>query len=265
MSNGERFLDREPSRRDERWLFIASPIIVLLLWEAAVATHLIDGRFFPPPHKIFAKIWELAVHEDLHEDVLASMRRIVVGTAMGFFPGVLLGIGMGLSRWTRAFFAPLVALSYPIPKIAILPLLLIIFGIGEMTNLMVVAIGVFFLSLINTFDGVRRIPKQYFEVARVYGVSKRDVFFRIVLPATAPSIFTGLKLGAGYGLILIVAAEMIAARHGLGHRIWNSWETYIITELYACLFLISLIGIALAFLLEKLETRIIHWKQKDAD
>lgn len=242
-------------------LSVASPFIVLAFWEMGVRVGLLDRRFFPPPSEILSELLRLLLEDNLGRDIRSSLRRIGFGLLVGFIPGTLLGMVMGLKDWVRAFFAPLVALTYPIPKIAILPLLLIIFGIGEASKIMVVAIGVFFLALINTYDGVRQIPKIHFEVARVYRIRRLEVFRRIVLPATFPAIFTGLKLGVGYGLVLIVAAEMVAAGSGIGYRIWMAWETFLIAELYACLATISLIGIGLAVILEKLEEKIIHWKR----
>jgi ABC-type nitrate/sulfonate/bicarbonate transport system permease component len=241
-------------------IYVASPIFVLALWEMSARTGLIDARFFPPPTLIIAQFGPLFLEDKFHVDIGSSMWRITAGVALGFIPGAVLGMIMGFSRLARAFFAPLVALTYPIPKIAILPLLLIIFGLGNLSNIMVVTIGVFFLSLINTQAGVAQIPKIHFEVARVFRVSRSQIFWRIVLPASLPGVFTGLKLGVGYGLILIVAAEMVAANSGIGYRIWLSWELYLIKDIYACLITISIIGILLSVSLDKLEEKIVHWK-----
>ncbi len=256
------FVQREESEIKHRLLFVASPFIVLSAWELFARVGVIDGRFFPPPTAIIKEVFELLIEGGLGWDILSSLRRIMLGTILGFVPGVLLGIIMGLWPFGRAFFSPLVALTYPIPKIAILPLLLIVFGLGELSNIMVVTIGVFFLGVINTYAGVRQISRTHFEVAKVYGISRWSTFLKIVLPASFPDIFTGLKLGIGYGLILIVAAEMMAAGSGLGFRIWKSWETFAIRELYGCLALISFLGVVFAVLLEKLEEKAIPWKSK---
>ncbi len=243
-----------------RIIYISSPFFVLFLWEISARTGIIDARFFPPPTQILKQFIPLFVEDKFYIDIGSSMWRIAAGVALGFIPGAILGMIMGLSRTARAFFSPLVALTYPIPKIAILPLLLIIFGLGNFANIMVVAIGVFFLSLINTYAGVGQIPKIHFEVARVFRISRMEVFKSIILPASLPGVFTGLKLGVGYGLILIVAAEMVAANAGIGFRIWMSWETYLIKDIYVCLATISTIGIILSVGLDKLEEKIIHWK-----
>ncbi len=241
-------------------VFVASPLVLLAIWEACGRLELVDVRFFPLPTRIAAYLVWLLREDALLLDILASLRRIGLGLAIGFVPGVFLGLAMGLSAWARAALGPIVALTYPIPKIAILPLLLIIFGLGETSNVMVVAIGVFFLALINTYGGVTQIPAIHFDVARVYRVRPLRRLTHIVLPAAFPGIYTGLKLAVGYGLILIVAAEMVAAGSGIGYRIWTSWETYVIVELYACLAVISLIGVVLSVALEGLERVLAHWK-----
>ncbi len=239
---------------------MASPLVLLGIWELCGRMGWLDVRFFPLPTRIAAYLLWLFREDALLVDIGSSMRRIGLGLLVGFVPGALLGLAMGLSSWARVILGPLVALTYPIPKIAILPLLLIIFGLGETSNVMVVAIGVFFLALINTYSGVSQIPAIHFDVARVYRVRPWRRLTHIVLPAAFPGIFTGLKLAVGYGLILIVAAEMVAAGSGIGYRIWTSWETYVIIELYACLAVISGIGVLMSVALEALERVLAHWK-----
>ena len=241
-------------------VFVASPLTLLAIWELCGRMGWLDVRFFPLPTKIAAYLVWLFREDALIVDILASLRRIGLGLLIAFVPGVLVGLAMGLSSWARMALGPLVALTYPIPKIAILPLLLIIFGLGETSNVMVVAIGVFFFALINTYGGVRQIPAIHFDVARVYGVRPWRRLTHIVLPAAFPAIFTGFKLAVGYGLILIVAAEMVAADAGIGYRIWTSWETYVIIELYAGLAVISVMGVLLSVGLEALERVLAHWK-----
>ncbi len=241
-------------------VFVASPLVLLAIWEICGRGGWLDVRFFPLPTKILVHLVWLFREDALIVDILASLRRIGLGLAVAFLPGVLIGLAMGLSSWARMALGPLVALTYPIPKIALLPLLLIIFGLGETSNVAVVAIGVFFFALINTYGGVSQIPAIHFDVARVYNVRPWRRLTHIVIPAAFPAIFTGLKLAVGYGLILIVAAEMVAADAGIGYRIWTSWETYVILELYAGLAVISILGVALSVSLEALERVLAHWK-----
>src|SRR5207245_7563308 len=139
-------------------------------------------------------------------------------------PGVILGITMGLSRPVRAAVDPLVASTYPIPKSAILPLILLIFGLGEASKIVMVALGVFYPVVINTMGGVLQIQKIYLDVGRNFRANRWQTFRTIALPGALPSIMTGIKLGVGMGLILIAIAEMVGAKEGIGFMIWDAWQ-----------------------------------------
>src|SRR5687768_14108215 len=153
----------------ERLLSIFSPILLLLLWEVLVQTGMLDKRFFPAPSSIVGTFTNLITSGELWKHLTASISRIAVGFVMGAIPAILLGITMGLFRWPRAFFSPMVAALYPIPKIAILPLIMLIFGLGEMSKYVIIAIGVFFLVLYNTWAGVMNIPHIYLDVGKNFG------------------------------------------------------------------------------------------------
>lgn len=235
------------------------------LWETVAQLGWIDVRFFPAPSEILRTAIKMAhtTHpltgeNEYFSHLFASLQRVVWGTLFGFLPGVVVGLLMGLLPTLRAFVNPLVSLTYPIPKIAILPLLLMIFGLSETTKILVIAIGVFFLVLINTLQGVSQIPQIYFEVAEVYKIGTFRRFFRIVLPGAFPYIFTGLRLGVGYGLVLIVAAEFVS-KSGLGFLIWQSWELFLVEQMYVGLVSISLLGYVLNLVLERLEKRLVPW------
>jgi len=260
---------REEGQLKRRILYVASPLLVLALWELVARAGMIDVRFFPPPTKIFQAMIDMAGRTDpltgkieLWQHLGASLSRIFWGSLLGFIPAVIIGLLMGLSPTLRAFLNPLVSVTYPIPKIAILPLLLLIFGLGEMSKIVVLAIGIFFLGLINTLQGVLQIPQIYFEVGHVYRVGWWRQFFLIVLPGAFPSIFTGLRLGVGYGLVLIVAAEFVGAKTGIGYLIWQSWEAFLVEDMYVGLILISLLGYLFNIFLERLEARFVPWSGK---
>ena len=144
-------------RNFDRFMSIASPISLLLLWEIAALRDWIDTRFFPAPSKIFETMWALMESGRLWVDLLASLSRMFWVFIWGGIPALVLGIAMGLNRTLRAIFEPLVSAIYPIPKSAILPLILLIFGFGEASKVVMVAIGLFFPILINTMAGVMEI------------------------------------------------------------------------------------------------------------
>ncbi len=241
------------------WLF-ASPLGILLFWEISTRSNLLDARFFPAPSSIFYYLIFISPGEGLWTDINASLYRIFWGYLAGCISGIALGVSMGLNRTVRTIIYPLVALLYPIPKIAILPLIMLIFGIGEMSKIVVVAIGSFFLVLINTLHGVDGVAKIYHDIAQVYHIKKHNFVLRVILPGALPAIFTGLKLAIGYSLVIVVAAEFSGADAGIGYLIWQSWETFSIKAMYAGIFVIGALGLVFSLMLNFLEQRLTPWR-----
>ncbi len=247
-------------RARERILGIVSPFALLLVWEVAARLHFIDTRFFPAPSSVLVVLIEMLRSGELVTNTLVSLRRLALGTLIGGVPALILGIAMGLNRWVRAVVDPIVAATYPIPKSAILPLALLIFGLGEGSKIFMVAIGVFFPVVINATTGVLEINRIYLDVGRNFKASRWDTFWTIALPGALPVIMTGFKLGIGIGLVLIAIAEMIGAKSGLGYMIWTAWETFSVEQMYVGLFMIAIIGFVLTVALNELERFIIPWK-----
>jgi ABC-type nitrate/sulfonate/bicarbonate transport system permease component len=245
----------------ERLLTILSPIAILCLWQVASWTSIIDARFVPSPLKILEASWVLIGTGELWQHLSASFFRISIGFILGVIPGIIVGMIMGLNRLARAALDPLVAAIYPIPKIAILPLLMILFGIGDGSKIAIVAIAVFFLVLINTLLGVREIDKIYLDVARNFKAPKLKFFRRVILPGAMPAIFAGLRLSLGVALIVLVAAEFVAASAGIGYLIWASWETLQIENMFVGIIVITVLGVLSTFLLKELERYLIPWKR----
>jgi NitT/TauT family transport system permease protein len=244
----------------ERLIGVASPVLLLALWEAAGRAGALDQRFFPAPSAIAGTFVALLQSGELVEHTRTSLGRIAIGFTVGAVPGLVLGIAMGLSRLVRAALKPVVGALYPVPKTAIFPLLLLVFGIGEPSKYAIVAIGVFFLVLINTMAGVLGIEPVYLDVGRNFGAGRFQVFRTIALPGALPLIFTGIQLAWGNALILIVVAEILGARSGIGYFIQNSYQTFQVERMYAGLLVISFIGYASFLALDELERRLIPWK-----
>jgi NitT/TauT family transport system permease protein len=173
---------------------------------------------------------------------------------------MLLGLAMGLFRPVRRVCQPLIASFYPLPKIALLPLILLIFGLGEMSKYVIVAIGVFFLMTINSMAGVINVPQIYFDVARNLKASRWKVYFTVALPGALPGIFTGLRLCAGVSLLLLVSAEFVGAEEGIGYRIWWSWSVFWVKNMYVGFAVIAALGAILAYTVDYLERRVLPWQ-----
>jgi NitT/TauT family transport system permease protein len=251
---------RLSARRRERIMSFASPLGLLLIWEIAGRLGFVDVRFFPVPSSIIAVMAGMIMTGELIEHVLISLQRILLGFLLGGIPAILIGITMGISRPVRALIDPLIVATYPIPKSAILPFILLIFGLGEMSKVVMVAIGVFFPIAINATAGVLQIPPIYLDVGKSFKAGRWDTFRTIALPGALPFIMTGIKLGAGLALILIAVAEMVGAKSGLGYMIWSAWETFAVAKMYVGLFTIALIGFGISILLREVERIVIRWK-----
>lgn len=244
----------------ERLISLLSPVVLLVAWELLVRSRLLDARFFPAPSAVLKTLVTLITSGRLLSDIGISLIRLAAGFALGAISGLTLGLVMGVSRFVRAAIKPLVGVIYPIPKIAILPLVMLIFGLGEPSKYVIVAIGVFFLVLLNTMAGVMNIDKIYFEVGQNFGARRFDILISIAIRGALPLIFTGLRLAWGTGLLLIVAAEFVSSRSGIGFLIWNAWQTFAVKEMYAGLLTISALGLVSFAIFDVIERRLVPWK-----
>jgi NitT/TauT family transport system permease protein len=255
-----RFENLLSANNRDRLINVVSPIALLLLWEAAVRTGMLDARFFPAPSRVFGTLVALIEDGSLWQNSWASLQRLFWGFLLGGIPALLLGIAMGLYRPLRAVMDPLVAATYPVPKSAIFPLILLMFGLGEASKIVMVATGVFYPVLINSATGVLEINKIYLDVGRNFNASRWQVFRTIAFPGAVPHIMSGIKLGVGMGLILISIAEMIGAKSGLGFMIWNAWEILSVETMYVGLIVIALLGFVFSLVLHEMERLIVPWK-----
>lgn len=244
-------------------LTLLSPLALLAIWEITVRVGFLDERFFPAPTSIASTLINLVESGQLWTNTAISLRRMFLGLLVGGIPALLLGLVMGLYRPIRLAIDPIIAATYPIPKSAILPLLLLIFGLGEGSKIAMVAIGVFFPVAINSTAGVLEIDRIYHDVANNYGAGRWKKFRTIALPGAMPLILTGVRLGFGIGLILIVIAEMVGARSGLGYMIWNAWQVFQVEVMYVGLVVISMIGVLFTVVLNELERVLVPWRTSD--
>ncbi len=240
---------------------IITPVLLLLLWELVADIHAIDTRFFPAPSKIFHALISLSSSGELWTDIGVSLVRIFLGFLWGAVPGVIIGLIMGIVPIVRAALQPLVDATFPIPKIALFPLLLFIFGLGESSKIAIIAIGVIYLVLINTVEGVANIPSIYTDVGRNFKASRWLFFWDIALPGALPFIFAGLKLGMGVALLVIFTAEFLNASSGIGYLIWNAYSVFQIDVMYAGLIVVAVLGLILTSGLDLLERYCIPWKR----
>lgn len=246
----------------EQLVSLVSPLLLVVLWEVFVRLGILDSRFFPAPSSIVGTLTDLISSGELFRHVGASLKRVLLGFLVGGIPALALGLIMGLSRWARAALNPIISATYPLPKSAILPLVMLIFGLGDASKVALVGIGVFYLVLINTMAGVLNIPSIFLDVGRNFGASRLQVFRTIALPGALPLIFAGLRLGLGIGLILIVIAEIVGARSGIGYMIWQAWTIFQVERMYVGLVVIAILGWLAALILDAVERLLIPWRPR---
>ena len=243
-----------------RWLSWLSPLLLLLLWEGAVQLSVLNRIFVPPPSEVVVALVDGLIDGSLVADVVVSSERIALGFLLGAIPATLLGIWSGLNRTVYYLVRPLATMLYPVPKIALLPLVIVVLGIGEISKIATVAISVFLMVVIHTIGGVMQVDRRFFEVGRLYGANQRTLFRTVALPASLPAIIEGWKLAMGFALTLIVGVEFVGASNGIGYRIWQSYELYAIADMFAAVCLIAALGWVLTVGLDELERLLVPWR-----
>jgi ABC-type nitrate/sulfonate/bicarbonate transport system permease component len=244
----------------ERLLYLISPIGLLLLWQLLLMFGIGDRRFIPTPSDIAYRYWEMVVSGELAQHTAATLYRVFLGFFVGSIPGIAVGLLMAMFRPVRIFVDPLIAALFPIPKIALMPLLLLVFGFGDASKVAVVAIAVFFPVIINTYSGAANIDKIYWDVARNFGASQQVMFRRIVFFGALPMIFAGLRIALAVSFIVLVASEFVATKIGIGYMIWNSWELLQVDVMFVGIVTVGLLGLVATVLLQEIERKVIPWK-----
>lgn len=250
-------------RRDRdaflRWIPVLVVASLLGSWEALARLEVLPAVLFSSPSTVVRTLFDSLRTGEMFAHIAATLLRTVPGLVIGAVPGFVLGLAMGWSPALRRAVDPILMAIHPIPKIAILPLLMIFLGIGEASRIAVAAVAAFFPLLINTMAGVRQISPLYFEVAENYGASRWKLFTRVVIPGSLPLSISGLRLAANVTLLVTIAAEIVMSETGLGSLVWVAWETLRVELLYATLIVVSLLGIGLSTSLHGLQRALVPW------
>lgn len=241
------------------WPRLASPIVVLLLWEAAGRVGLTNPHLLPAPSRVFVDIYELIVSRELFGAFTASMVRVVSGFLIAVVVGVILGILMARFKLAEDFIDPLVELVRPISPLAILPLAILWFGIGDASKIFLIALSCSFPVLLNTYAGVKSIDVALIRAARSLGANQSEVIRRIILPGSLPTILTGVRISWGIALIVIIASEMVGAVNGLGFMVLDAQQTFKVERVFSGIFVIGAVGFITDRLLRWFRKAITPW------
>jgi NitT/TauT family transport system permease protein len=248
-------------RRNENVLLGSlSMLIFLVLWEAVVRAGLVNPLFSSSPSRIVAAAVEMFADGSIWGHLRVSATEFFSGFALAIVVGVPLGILMGWYSRVNAVLEPFVSALYATPRIALLPLVVIWFGIGLASKVAIVFLGAIFPILVNTITGVRTIDADFIKVARSFGASDRQMFATVALPSSVPMLLTGLRLGLGHALVGIVVGEMYGATQGLGYLIAVAGARFQTDKVMVGIILIAGLGVALTELLRAIERRFERWR-----
>jgi ABC-type nitrate/sulfonate/bicarbonate transport system permease component len=244
----------------EEWLTVLIIFFIAIAWELGVSIGWLSSLFFPPPSVIISTFIRLILNHKLMDNTGITLWRVFLGLTLGGIPGLILGLILGWSHRLHRLINPFIAATHPIPKIAILPLVMIIFGIGESSKVVIIALTAFFPLLINTAAGVQQISPIHFEVAKNYGANLTKIFTHVIFPGSLPLILTGFRLSLNLALLVSIAVELVSAQKGLGAMIWLAWQTLRTEELYVSLVMTAMLGIFFNFFLQRLAVYLVPWK-----
>lgn len=241
---------------------LAVPVTIIILWSFLTFLNFVPSYILPTPYDVLTSFFELLVSGELFIDMVSTIIRITVGFLIAAAVAIPIGIGIGWSKEIEALLNSVIQILRPIPPLAWIPFALLWFGLGLQSEVFIIFIGAFFPILLNTIDGVKGVEKVFIEAAYTLGASERQLLSNVVLPASLPGIFTGLRIGIGIGFMSSIAAEMIAAKSGLGYLIMKAMRLIDTGDVIVGMLTIGVIGFVINLLFKKAEDRYILWRGK---
>ncbi len=235
-------------------------LLAVGLWQAAGSAGIVNPLFLPTPVATLRAIWQLALSGALWQHLSHSIVRIGTGWILGTVAGIIVGFGIGLSSLARSVGITFISALFPIPKIALLPLLILWLGIGEEPKIATIALGVFFSTAISVYSGVDAVPRNLIRMAQSFNVPFHAIVRRVIWPGALPSILAGFRITASIALLLVVSAEMIGAEYGIGAFVLQAGNLMQTDQLLAGVVILSLFGLAVGRLINWAETRLLHWR-----
>jgi NitT/TauT family transport system permease protein len=249
----------------KRILMLTAPwLVIVLVWYAVAYSGLINPSLVPRPHEVAARFLELLTKGRLLTDMWMSTQRVFLGVACGILLAVPVGFMLGWYRGIRGFIDPLINFFRALPPIALIPLVIVYFGIGESAKIAILFYASFFAGVIVMYEGVAQISPIFIRVARTLGATDAEVFRKVVLPLAVPHILTALRVALGVAWATLVASELIAAQQGLGAMIQNASSFFQLDIIYVGIICIGLIALAMDLLLRAASRRLVAWQDRIA-
>ena len=246
--------------QSRRWIGPLVFVVIIGLLEYGTRTGVISALTVPRPSDVlgtFVSLWQSGL---LWDHLLPSLSRLVIGAAMGAVAGIGVGVLIGLFSIIRAGLVPLVAAIFPIPKIALLPLFVIWFGIDEASKYALIAFGTFTPTVVATYGAVDNVDRTLIRMGQSFNLSWWSIVWKIVLPGAMPGILSGLRVSLAIAIILLVAAEMLGAQFGVGAYILEAGSLYDLERLFAGVVILSVLGVVVSAAIGVIENRLLDWR-----
>jgi len=243
----------------ERFLPFLLPLVVIAIWQLGSSVGWISTRIMPSPAAVVLAFWQTTISGQLPHNILVSAGRAFAGLLVGGSIGFLLGIANGVSRLSEKLTDTTLQMLRTIPHLAMVPLVILWFGIGEESKLFLTALGVLFPIYLNTYHGVRNVDRDLIEMGRVYGMGNWTLFRKVIFPGALPSIFVGLRYALGIMWLTLIVSESIAASSGIGHMANNAREFMMTDVVVLALVIYAVLGKLADVVARALERRTLTW------
>jgi NitT/TauT family transport system permease protein len=246
------------------WRALLSPLVILLLWELLAAAGILRPNYVPAPSQLAPHLVVLLAGGELWRHASVTLYRLGLSFILAVLPAVLLGLSLGMSRSARLALEPLLISLYAIPKIALLPLVMLILGVNERTLIFTSTLTSFVQMTVSTMGGVLAVDRVVLEAGTNYGATGWRLFRYVLFPSALPDIFTGMRIGLGLTLVLVIAVELTAAQEGLGAFIWTAGQTFSAKNLFSAFIVIGALGLTLTYGLERLGNWLMPWRERSS-
>ena len=255
--------DPRPNPVRRAALILAPWVGIVLAWYAVHYSGVVNPALVPTPHEVAKQLWQLA-GQRLPKDIWMSTQRVFLGVTLGILLAVPVGFVLGWYREVRSFIDPLINFFRALPPIALIPLVIVYFGVEETAKVVILFYASFFAGVIVMYEGIAQISPIYVRVARTLGATDGEIFARVIVPLTVPHMLTALRVALGVAWATLVASELIAAQHGLGSLIQNAASFFQLDIIYAGIICIGFIALGMDLALRAAAKRLVAWQERIA-
>lgn len=247
----------------KRVALLAAPwLAVIAVWYAVRASGFVNLALVPPPHEVAARFTDLLLNHGLLHDVAISTWRVLVGVLAGIALAVPVGFLIGWFAAGRTFVDPLVNFFRALPPIALIPLVIVYFGVDELAKLVILTYAAFFSGVIVMYEGVSQINPLFIRVARTLGATSPEIFRKVIIPLTVPHILTAMRVALGVAWATLVASELIAAQRGLGAMIQNASTYFLLDVIYVGIACIGTVALLMDVILRRVSAHFLRWQER---